>query len=149
MIINSQSSLQVGWSASAADIDTDRSDVDDNGVRADLPLEIFFSFGNCLKKGGEALPVVVNIMMVTMIMKLILAISIMSQRWLEVGLSAIAAADDTDRSDDDVVGCSSHHYHHLPKNVGGWLECYCYNAGWTPRGVVLFANNIWVEVKRK
>ena len=147
MIINSQSSLQVGWSASAADIDTDRSDVDDNGVRADLPLEIFFSFGNCLKKGGEALPVVVNIMMVTMIMKFVLAINIISQRLLEVGLSAIAADDDTDQSDDDVVGCSSHHYHHLPKKVGGWLECYCYNAGWTPRGVVLFANNIWVEVK--
>ena len=147
MIINSQSSLQVGWSASAADIDTDRSDVDDNGVRADLPLEIFFSFGNCLKKGGEALPVVVNIMMVTMIMKFVLAINIISQRLLEVGLSAIAADDDTDQSDDYVVGCSSHHYHHLPKKVGGWLECYCYNAGWTPRGVVLFANNIWVEVK--
>ena len=145
MIINSQSSLQVGWSASAADIDTDRSDVDDNGVRADLPLEIFFSFGNCLKKGGEALPVVVNIMMVTMIMKFVLAINIISQRWLEVGLSAIAADDD--QSDDDVVGCNSHQYPHLLKKVGGWLECYCYNAGWTPRGVVLFANNIWVEVK--
>ena len=146
MIINSQSSLQVGWSGTAADDDTDRSDDDDNGVKPDLPLEIFFSFGNCLKRGG-AMPVVVNIMMVTMIMKLILAISIMSQRWLEVGLSAIAAGDDTDQSDDAVVGCSSHHYHHLPKKVGGWLEGYCYNAGWTPRGVVLFANNIWVEVK--
>ena len=129
------------------DDDTDRSDDDDNGVKPDLPLEIFFSFGNCLKKGGEALPVVVNIMMVTMIMKFVLAINIISQRLLEVGLSAIAADDDTDQSDDYVVGCSSHHYHHLPKKVGGWLECYCYNAGWTPRGVVLFANNIWVEVK--
>ena len=52
MIINSQSSLQVGWSGTAADDDTDRSDDDDNGVKPDLPLEIFFSFGNCLKKGG-------------------------------------------------------------------------------------------------
>ena len=61
---------------------------------------------------GAVLPVIVIIMLVMMIVKFVLAINIISQRKLEVGLSAIA-----------------------------------YNAGWTPRGVVLFANNIWVEVK--
>ena len=92
------------------------------------------------------LMILVKVMM--MLIGLVLIIIIISQRKLEVGLSAIAADDDSDQGDYDVVGCSSHHYHHLPQKVGGWLvECYCYNAGWTPRGVVLFANNIWVEVK--
>ena len=27
------------------------------------------------------------------------------------------------------------------------FSAIAYNEGWTPRGVVLFANNIWVEVK--
>ena len=43
-------------------------------------------------------------MMVTMIMKFVLAINIIPQRWLEVGLSAIAADDNTDQSDDDDNG---------------------------------------------
>ena len=58
---------------------------------------------------GAVLPVIVIIMLVMMIVKFVLAINIISQRKLEVGLSAIAAADDTDQSDDDVVGDSSHH----------------------------------------
>ena len=27
------------------------------------------------------------------------------------------------------------------------FSAIAYNEGWTPRGVVFFANNIWVEVK--
>ena len=46
MIINSQSSLQVGWSASAADDDdTDHSSDGDNGVRDDLPKKSMCGWG--------------------------------------------------------------------------------------------------------